>query len=413
VCGKRNARAVKPLRDRQRELEETIRGLTKDEEIECASLSVGEAAFVRLWPTLRTHGFHTFDTIPRINPSVARTKFSCPILGKADAANTFLFTEWLDKLRKVQGHVASLELAHARPTLLPSMGGSRESLIRRQCTLALLNDRAEVVAHGLMTLDPSSTLWGTRIREIREACSHLHRVGAQVGNPLQFYRSAEEGITALRAALAVVEHNRPGFESHRQQPHWPRRTAQAHEAALLQLNALAASLCNSADKLNLGADSRVTRPPALIRRLYNKCCPDPLEKEAHRSWWEIMVTLCQAAQRKGKSWPESHDRAIREVADSWEHPDWLAVLENLRYIRDHLEGPPDRYSRPYKLQQVAWHNQTKAGAELIMDISNVRRHGGLAQSDQSRSRADYGYFQRAKASPGTVRQPTLPTASLN
>ena len=87
-----------------------------------------------------------------------------------------------------------------------------------------------------------------------------------------------------------------------------------------------------------------------------------------------MVTLCRAALRKGKSWLESHDRAIQEVADSWEHPDWLTVLENLRYIRDHPEGPPERYSRPYKLQQVAWHNQSKAGAELIMDISNVRRH---------------------------------------
>jgi len=217
---------------------------------------------VRLWLKLRAHGSHTFDTIPRLNPSVARTKFSCPILGNAHAANNLPLTEWLDRLRKVKGHVASLELAHARPTLLPSMRGSRESLIRSQRTLALLNNRAEVVAHRLMTLDPSSTLWGTRIRKIRAACSHLHRVGAQVGNPLQCYRSAEEGTTALRTALAVVEHNRPG--SHRQQLHWPRLTAQAHEAALLQLNALAASFRNSADKLNLGADSRVTRLPALI-----------------------------------------------------------------------------------------------------------------------------------------------------
>ena len=273
---------------------------------------------MRLWPKLRAHGFHTFDTIPRLDPSVARTKFSCPILGKADVADTLLLTEWLDKLRKVEGHVASLELAHSRPTLLPSMGGSRESLIRRQRTLALLNDRAEVVAHRLMRLELSSSLWGVRIREIREACFHLHKVGAQVGNPLQCYRSAEEGTTALRAALAVVEHNQPGFERHRQQSHWPRLTAQAHEAALLQLNALATSLGNSAVKLNLGADLRVTRLPALIRRLYNKCRRDPLEKEAHRSWWETMVTLCRAALRKGKSWPESHDRAIQEVADSWE-----------------------------------------------------------------------------------------------
>jgi len=264
---------------------------------------------VRLWPKLRAHGFHTFDTIPRLNPSVARTKFSCPILGKADVVDTLLLTEWLDKLRKVEGNVASRELAHAHPTLLPSMGGSRESLIRRQRTLALLNDHAEVVAHRLIMLDPSSTLWGIRIREIREACFHLHKVGAQVGNPLQCYHSAEEGTTALRAALAVVEYNRPGFESHRQQPHWPRLTAQAHEAALLQLNALAASLRISADKLNLGADSRVTRLPALIRRLYNECRRDPLEKEAHRSWWETMVTLCRATLRKGKSWPETHDSA--------------------------------------------------------------------------------------------------------
>jgi len=87
-----------------------------------------------------------------------------------------------------------------------------------------------------------------------------------------------------------------------------------------------------------------------------------------------MVTLCRAALRNGKSWPETHDRAIQEVADSWEHPDWLVVLENLRYIRDHPEGSSDRYSRPYKLQQGVWHNQSKTGAELIMDISNVRQH---------------------------------------
>jgi len=91
---------------------------------------------VRLRPKLRAHGFHTFDPIPRLNPSVARTKFSCLILGNADTADNLLLTEWLDKLREAEGHVASLELAHAHPTFLPSMGGSRESLIRRQRTLA-------------------------------------------------------------------------------------------------------------------------------------------------------------------------------------------------------------------------------------------------------------------------------------
>jgi len=87
-----------------------------------------------------------------------------------------------------------------------------------------------------------------------------------------------------------------------------------------------------------------------------------------------MVTLCRTAQNQGKSWPDAHDRTIQEVADSWEHSAWLAVLKNLRYIRDRPEGPPERYSGPYRLQQVAWHNQSKAGADLIMDISSLRRH---------------------------------------
>jgi len=54
------ARTVKPLRDRRQELEKTIRGLAKDKEKECASLTVEEAAFVRLWPKLRAHGSTVF-----------------------------------------------------------------------------------------------------------------------------------------------------------------------------------------------------------------------------------------------------------------------------------------------------------------------------------------------------------------
>jgi len=46
---------------------------------------------------------------------------------------------------------------------------------------------------------------------------------------------------------------RPGFKSHWQQLPWPSLTAQSHEAVLLQLNALAASLRNLADRLSLGA----------------------------------------------------------------------------------------------------------------------------------------------------------------
>ena len=129
----------------------------------------------------------------------------------------------------------------------------------------------KALADRMMMLDPSPTLLGTSIREIRETCCRPRRVGAQDVNPLQSYCSAEESTTALQAVLAVVEHNLPGFESHQQHLQWPRLTAQS----LLQLNALPTSLRNSADRLSLGADSRVIRLPALIRLLYNRSCPVP------------------------------------------------------------------------------------------------------------------------------------------
>ena len=221
-----------------------------------------------------------------------------------------------------------------------------------------------------MALDASLTILGTCILEIQISFSTLHRVGAQEGNPLQCYRSTEESASVLRTALAVIEHSLPGFERNRQQLHWPRLTAQTHSSALIQLT----SLSNSAEKLSHNADSRVTRLPALIRRFYSRCSRDPLQKDAHRSWWETKVALCETAYKKKKNWPDSHDAAIQEVADSWDHPSWPHVLSNLRCIRDHPEGPPEKYSKPYKLQQVAWYNKAKAEDVLIRDIIGACRH---------------------------------------
>jgi hypothetical protein len=130
-------------------------------------------------------------------------------------ADTAVFTGWLNKLHKVEGHIASLELIQARPTLLPSAGRVRESPIRRRHNLAQLGNRAEAVAGRLNTLDSSSILLGTRILDIQAACIRIHKVGAQDGSPLQCYRSIEESTTAMWVALAVcsiavIEHSLPG-----------------------------------------------------------------------------------------------------------------------------------------------------------------------------------------------------------
>jgi len=104
---------VTPLKDKSLELEKSISDLTKDEAKKLVSLSLGEAAFVRIWPILRARGLNTFDAIPRLNPTIARTKFSCQILGSADTADTLLLTGWLNNLREVEGHIASLTLSQA------------------------------------------------------------------------------------------------------------------------------------------------------------------------------------------------------------------------------------------------------------------------------------------------------------
>jgi len=61
---------------------------------------------VRLWPKLRARGFNTLDTSPRLNPTIARTKFSNTILGTVDTADTLLLTDWLNNLWEVEGHIA-------------------------------------------------------------------------------------------------------------------------------------------------------------------------------------------------------------------------------------------------------------------------------------------------------------------
>ena len=366
--------ALKPLRDRRQALERSTKDNTKAETTELAVLSQGESAFVKLWPKLRANGFTTFDTIPRSSTTIARTRFSCPILREVNATDAQVLTEWLNSLHRIEGHIAGLELAEARPSSLPSTEVFHESLTRKQRSLALLEGRAVVVAGRLTALSMSATTLGASIKEILNACSRLQRVGEQEGNPLQCYRSADDSASALRTALAVIEHILPGFESNRQQLHWPRLPARTHSSALTQLTAMVTSLHTAVDRLTQAADLRVTRLPTLMRRFYNRCSRDPLQKDAHRSWWETKVALCRTTYKNKKSWPESHEVAIQEVADSWDHPSWPDILSNLRYIRDHPEGPPDRHSRTYQLQQVAWYNHSKAGVTLIRDIVGVRRH---------------------------------------
>jgi len=142
----------------------------------------------------------------------------------------------------MEGHVASLELSQARPTLLPSVGSAQKSLPKRRNALARLVHRTEAVAGRLSALDVLTTALGVLILDIRDACHQLQLTGIINGNPLQTYQSIDASTKALQAALAVIEHSYPGFEKSRQQLLWPSLPVQDHVSASLQLVALATSL---------------------------------------------------------------------------------------------------------------------------------------------------------------------------
>jgi len=82
-----------------------------------------EASYRKLWSKLQQHGcgYTTFDAIPRQDGRVSKTTFYCPIFGNAEAVDILLLNNWLKTLTTIIGHVTSLELLLASPTLLPSV----------------------------------------------------------------------------------------------------------------------------------------------------------------------------------------------------------------------------------------------------------------------------------------------------
>lgn len=113
-----------------------------------------------------------------------------------------------------------------------------------------------------------SAVFGPLLPEVQEACLDLQRGGRLDGSPLQAYSTTHESIAALQVALAVVQHNLPGLETQTCNPSLSNRPMQSFVSAAAQLEALTASLRESVRSLSSKADPRITRFPALLRRLY-------------------------------------------------------------------------------------------------------------------------------------------------
>jgi len=65
---------------------------------------------------------------------------------------------------------------------------------------------------------------------------------------------------------------------------------------------------------------------------------------------------------------------IGQVVDSWDAPDCPQCLAKSWYIRDQPQREGGQQPKPYKLQPITWHSQTKKGNTMIKGITGICRH---------------------------------------
>jgi len=104
------------------------------------------------------------------------------------------------------------------PALFPSVDVLRENPTKQKQKLASLMTRIYTVSSRLDAADGQNTFLGPELQEVYQACGNLQRGGAVDGNLLQSFQVTREGIQALQVALAVIDHNLPGFETQIHQP---------------------------------------------------------------------------------------------------------------------------------------------------------------------------------------------------
>lgn len=115
------ARAVLPLRLRRQKLGEPSKTLTEEECTEWEALTEGENCDFRIRDKLVIAGFHTFDSIPRMDESISNLRFSCPKVKGIPEKDAKLFTTWLAHLSTREKHLACLNMLKVKLSCLPSM----------------------------------------------------------------------------------------------------------------------------------------------------------------------------------------------------------------------------------------------------------------------------------------------------
>ena len=78
------------------------------------------------------------------------------------------------------------------------------------------------------------------------------------------------------------------------------------------------------------ADSKATRLPGMLRRLFKKCSREQEAKDRHRLWWEDHTAHRPPMLQKSLegSWLE----LSKTIRDCWEEDEWLSHLDMQKCI---------------------------------------------------------------------------------
>jgi len=122
------------------------------------------------------------------------------------------------------------------------------------------------------------------------------------------------------------------------------------------------------------ADSKATRLPGMLRRLFKKCSREPEAKDRHRLWWEDLIV--HRPPMLQKSLVGSRLEISKTISDCWEEDDWLSHLDQacrnaLIFEHKDVKFSTPRRKKP-KAPDTAHVSIEEVGRNLIKGVDGVR-----------------------------------------
>ena len=161
-------------------------------------------------------------------------------------------------------------------------------------------------------------------------------------------------------------------------------TLRSDEVADLEaLRKIGDKLETAAVEIIRAADSKASRLPGTLRRLFKICSREPEAKDRHRLWWEDR--LAHRPPEFQKSLEGSRLGIVKSISECWEKDDWLSQLDQacrnaLIFKHRDVKIPGPRCKKP-KAPDTAHICIEEVGRNLIKRVDGVRMGVGSFSQD--------------------------------